>query len=62
MPVLRTRKALRCLTIGDALLVLCTDPLAVIDIPNLVREEGHRLARQRQSDGVAMFVVVKEHA
>ena len=43
LPVLRTRKALRALPSGATLIVLCTDPMAVIDIPNLVREEGARL-------------------
>jgi len=43
LPVLRTRKALRRLAAGQSLVVTCTDPLALIDIPNLVREEGARL-------------------
>ena len=53
LPVLRTRKALRRLPAGRALVVTCTDPLAVIDIPNLVREEGAHLdATERQGDRV----------
>lgn len=43
LPVLRTRKALRALGTGRVLVVVCTDPMAMIDIPNLVREEGARL-------------------
>ena len=32
-------------------MVTCTDPLAMIDIPNLVREEGARLeAAERRGD------------
>ena len=51
LPVLRTRKALRRLPAGQVLVVICTDPLAMIDIPNLVREEGARLdAAERQGD------------
>ena len=50
MPVLRTRKALRGLRGGDVLVVVCSDPLAGIDIPNLVRETGDRLEYQ-QRDG-----------
>ena len=53
LPVLRTRKALRRLPAGCALVVTCTDPLAMIDIPNLVREEGARLdATERRGDRV----------
>lgn len=51
LPVLRTRKALRGLASGHTLQVVCTDPLAMIDIPNLVREEGARLdAAERSGD------------
>ncbi|MDP4021224.1 sulfurtransferase TusA family protein [Methylobacterium sp. NEAU 140] len=51
LPVLRTRKALRALPAGRGLLVTCTDPMAVIDIPNLLREEGARLdAVERRGD------------
>ncbi|MCJ2068014.1 sulfurtransferase TusA family protein [Methylobacterium sp. J-030] len=51
LPVLRTRKALRRLAAGRSLAVTCTDPLAMIDIPNLVREEGAVLdAAERDGD------------
>ncbi|MDP4005930.1 sulfurtransferase TusA family protein [Methylobacterium sp. NEAU K] len=53
LPVLRTRKALRTLDAGRTLVVTCTDPLAMIDIPNLVREEGAHLgAAERCGDRV----------
>ena len=53
LPVLRTRKALRALVPGQALSVTCTDPLAMIDIPNLAREEGARLdSAERLGDAV----------
>lgn len=53
LPVLWTRKALRRLPAGRTLVVTCTDPLATIDIPNLVREEGARLdATERDGDRV----------
>jgi tRNA 2-thiouridine synthesizing protein A len=43
LPVLRTRGALRRLASGRVLVVRCTDPLASIDIPNLLRETGDAL-------------------
>lgn len=43
LPALKTRKALQVARPGDVLEILCTDPLAVIDIPNLVRETGDRV-------------------
>jgi tRNA 2-thiouridine synthesizing protein A len=59
LPVLRTRKALRGLGIGQTLVVTCTDPLAMIDIPNLVREEGARLgAAERLGDRLRFRITV----
>ena len=40
LPALKARKALAKLPAGDALVLECTDPLSMIDIPNLVRETG----------------------
>ena len=51
LPVLRTRKALRALRAGRVLVVTCTDPMAMIDIPNMVREEGAALdSAERDGD------------
>lgn len=55
MPALRTRKALRRLTHGDRLIVECTDPLSVIDIPHLLRETGDTLERQGGENGLFIF-------
>ena len=55
LPVLRTGKALRALKDGDLLIVECTDPLAAIDIPHLVRETGDALERQEQINGAIAF-------
>lgn len=55
MPVLRTRKALRGLAPGDLLVVQCTDPLSVIDIPHLVRETGDAMERQGAQEGIYSF-------
>ncbi|OQP85306.1 response regulator SirA [Rhizobium rhizosphaerae] len=43
LPVLKTRRRLRDLPAGARLMVLTSDPLAVIDIPHLCREDGHAL-------------------
>ncbi len=51
LPVLRTRKVLRSLAVGRTLVVTCTDPLAALDIPNLVREEGARLDAVERLEG-----------
>jgi tRNA 2-thiouridine synthesizing protein A len=55
LPALRTRKALLKLAPGELLIVECTDPLAIIDIPHLVRERGDTLERQDATDGLYIF-------
>ncbi len=55
LPALKTRKALRALEPGDVLVVECTDPLAAIDIPNLVRETGDALEGQEEAQGALTF-------
>jgi tRNA 2-thiouridine synthesizing protein A len=52
LPVLRTRKMLARLAHGDRLIVECTDPLAAIDIPHLLRETGDTLERQETVNGL----------
>ncbi len=59
LPVLRTRKALARLASGDRLLVLCTDPLAGIDIPHLTRETGDVLERSRIEAGIFIFEILR---
>ena len=60
LPVLRTRKALKTLKRGDRLEVHCTDPLAVIDIPNLIRETGDHVEILRRDDAGAIFLIEKK--
>jgi tRNA 2-thiouridine synthesizing protein A len=59
LPVLRTRKALLALPPGERLMVVCTDPLAGIDVPNLIRETGDVLEDQRQENTRISFVIRK---
>jgi tRNA 2-thiouridine synthesizing protein A len=60
LPALRTRKALSRLAPGAMLVVECTDPLAEIDIPNLVRETGNTLATTARQADVLVFTIRKE--
>jgi tRNA 2-thiouridine synthesizing protein A len=59
MPVLLARKALARLPAGGRLTVLATDPLAALDIPNLVREDGHRLVTSRREGDRLVFEIEK---
>jgi tRNA 2-thiouridine synthesizing protein A len=59
LPALRTRKALSAMTPGDVLVIECTDPLAAIDIPNLLRQTGDTLESTIQADDVMTFRIRK---
>lgn len=59
LPVYRTRKALKNLAAGDRLEVHCTDPLSVIDIPNLIRETGDRVEILERNETQIVFVIDK---
>jgi tRNA 2-thiouridine synthesizing protein A len=59
LPALKARKALKSVSPGGELEVHCTDPMAAIDIPNLIRETGDTLVRQAANDGVLSFVIRK---
>ena len=49
LPALKARERLALLDTGDYLVVLCTDPASVIDIPALCDETGDLLREQAES-------------
>jgi tRNA 2-thiouridine synthesizing protein A len=60
LPALRTRKLLTGMQSGDELTVECTDPLAAIDIPNLLRQTGDALEAKAEADGILTFRIRKK--
>lgn len=62
MPALKTRKALTGVRPGERIEVVCTDPLAAIDIPSLLAETGDRLLATEKQDGRLVFVIEKTGA
>ena len=59
LPALKTRKALKSVASGDRLEVHCTDPLAVIDIPNLIRETGDKVEITERDEKKIVFLIEK---
>jgi tRNA 2-thiouridine synthesizing protein A len=59
LPALKTRKALKPLQPGDRLEVHCTDPLSVIDIPNLIRETGDKVEIAEHAGQRIVFLIEK---
>jgi tRNA 2-thiouridine synthesizing protein A len=60
LPALRTRKALAGMARGDVLVVECTDPLAAIDIPNLLNQTGDALEHSARAKKVLTFRIRKQ--
>lgn len=59
MPALRTRKALAAAEAGTRLVVTCTDPMAVIDVPHVAQETGAVLETRTVEPGHLTFVIRK---
>jgi tRNA 2-thiouridine synthesizing protein A len=59
LPALKTRKALKGLSAGTVLVVTANDPLAGLDIPNLIRETGDRLEASEQQGDQLIFRIIK---
>jgi len=57
--VLRAKKALRDVPTGGTLVLECTDPLTVIDVPHFVTQTGHALARHERRGELFIFAIVK---
>ena len=61
LPALRTRKALGGLQAGDILIVECTDPLAGLDIPNLLNQTGDVLEQTVKEKRLMTFRIRKTY-
>ena len=57
LPVLKTRKALRDVPLGELLTVLATDPASTIDVRHFCNVSGQELVDFSEADGVYTFVI-----
>lgn len=58
-PVLRAKKVLRGMPAGATLVLECTDPLTVIDVPHFCNQTGHALRTQERKGELYIFTIVK---
>ena len=58
-PVLRAKTALRSLPVGSVVVLECTDPLTMIDVPHFLRQTGHHLLGEERRDGLYVFIIRK---
>ncbi|RAI35480.1 sulfurtransferase TusA family protein [Rhodoplanes roseus] len=61
LPVLKAKTALRHVPVGGMLVLECTDPLTVIDVPHFVSQTGHWLDGQEATGDLFVFRIVKRH-
>ncbi|PTM39110.1 tRNA 2-thiouridine synthesizing protein A [Bosea sp. 124] len=59
LPALRVRKALKGALPGTLFVVECTDPMAAIDIPNLMRETGDAIEHSATQGEILVFHIRK---
>lgn len=57
LPVLRARKALKVARPGTTVRVETSDPMALVDVPHMVREDGHDLQSQSTDGKVTSFLI-----
>ncbi|MEM6712773.1 MAG: sulfurtransferase TusA family protein [Pseudomonadota bacterium] len=60
LPVLKARKALQRLRPSMVLLVQASDPMAVVDVPHMAREEGHTVLHQSVEGDNSAFWIRRE--
>jgi len=58
-PVLRAKKALRDIPASGTLVLECTDPLTVIDVPHFCNQTGHALRSHEKKGELYVFTIVK---
>ncbi len=59
LPVLKARKRLKSLDIGEELEMHADDPAAVIDVPHFCAEAGHTLVSSEERGKVQIYRIRK---
>jgi tRNA 2-thiouridine synthesizing protein A len=59
LPILKTKKALKDIEVGQVLEIISTDPGAVTDFGAFCRTTGHELLGDHSADGIFTFYIKK---
>jgi len=59
LPVLKARKRLKVLAVGDELVVWADDPAALVDVPHFCAEAGYDLLETQEQNGHQIYVIRK---
>ena len=59
LPVLKARKRLQGLDVGETLLVQADDPAAIVDLPHFCAEAGHMLVSSDLDGAIQTYLIRK---
>ena len=59
LPVLKIRKKLNTMDVGEVLFILADDPAAIVDVPHFCNEQGHTLIDSKKNDNQLSFSIRK---
>ena len=59
LPVLKLRKRLKTLAVGEHITMRADDPAAIVDVPHFCAESGHELVEMREDADMQIYVVRK---
>lgn len=59
LPVLKARKRLQGLNVGQVLRLQADDPAAVVDVPHYCNESGHQLIQSDQVGTARHYYILK---
>ena len=57
LPVLKAKRALKNVPVGEILTVVATDPASTIDFRHFCMVSGHELVEWSEADGVFTYVI-----
>lgn len=57
LPILRAKKALKKVNVGDLLQVIATDPGSVKDMQTFCQQTGNELVESSEADGVFSYII-----
>lgn len=59
MPIIKTRKAIDALLVGQVLMMTATDPGSTADMQAWTKKTGHELLSAEKTDGKFVFYIKK---
>ncbi len=57
LPVLKAKRALKNVPVGEILIVVATDPASTIDFRHFCMVSGHEMVEWSEADGVFTYVI-----